>query len=158
MDENAKKRALLMIPYGLFVLGTRLGEDISASTVNWVTQVSFKPPLVVVGVKADSTSFQMVKEGRVFSLNVLGKGQKGLAASFFKPLRKVGNKFEDIPFYTKETGAPILPDATAFLECQVTDIVERGDHAVVVGEVINAGVHREDEPLTMSETGWKYGG
>ena len=153
MDENTKRKALLMIPYGLFVLGTKKGEELNASTVNFVTQASFRPPLIVVGVKRDSISFDYIKGEGVFTLNMLATGQKELAASFFKP-----GRLGEVPFYIKETGAPILKDAPAFIECRVTDIVDRGDHAVVVGEVINAGIHYEAEPLTMAETGWKYGG
>src|SRR5262249_55862205 len=55
MDPNAKKTALRMIPYGLYVLTAANKEGkVAAATVNWVTQASFEPPLVVVGVKADS--------------------------------------------------------------------------------------------------------
>ena len=43
MDENAKKRALLMIPYGLFILGGKHGESQTVATINWVTQASFNP-------------------------------------------------------------------------------------------------------------------
>jgi len=50
MDPNAKKTALRMIPYGLFVLTAAKGDRVSAGTVNWVTQASFAPPLVAVGV------------------------------------------------------------------------------------------------------------
>ena len=56
MNEDAKKTALRMIPYGMFVLTSqsRDGKDVSAATVNWLTQPSFSPPLVAVGVKGDS--------------------------------------------------------------------------------------------------------
>ena len=66
MDENAKKKALLMIPYGLFVLGARQRRQATVATVNWLTQASFKPPLVVVGIKADSTAHALVKESKNF--------------------------------------------------------------------------------------------
>src|SRR5215467_7878159 len=76
MDANAKKTALRMIPYGLYVL-TAKGKDgaVTAATVNWVTQASFAPPLVVVGVKADSHPHPVIKEAKAFALNVLGKDQ-----------------------------------------------------------------------------------
>ena len=56
MNEDAKKTALRMIPYGMFVLTSqsRDGKDVSAATVNWLTQTSFSPPLVDGGVKGDS--------------------------------------------------------------------------------------------------------
>ena len=58
MNEDAKKTALRMIPYGMFILTTKSkdGQNVGAATVNWVTQTSFSPPLVAVGVKADSGS------------------------------------------------------------------------------------------------------
>ena len=74
MDAEAKKTALRMIPYGLYVL-TAEGEDgkVAASTVNWVTQTAFQPPLVVVGVKADSGAHSIIKQRGTFALNFLGK-------------------------------------------------------------------------------------
>ena len=63
MDEDAKKTALRMIPYGLYVL-TAEGKDgaVAAATINWVTQASFGPPLVVTGVKADSGAHAIITE------------------------------------------------------------------------------------------------
>ena len=83
MDEKAKKQSLLMIPYGLFVLGAAHGGTATAATVNWVTQASFNPPLVVVGVKKDSSSHAMVKDSKKFALSMLAGGQKGIAGAFF---------------------------------------------------------------------------
>jgi len=55
MDAGMKKTALRMIPYGLYVLtAENKNGEITAAAVNWVTQASFEPPLLVVGVKADS--------------------------------------------------------------------------------------------------------
>ena len=51
MDDEHKKTALRMIPYGIYVLTAVDGDTVAAATVNWVTQTSFDPPLVVVGVK-----------------------------------------------------------------------------------------------------------
>src|SRR5436309_13244421 len=98
MDADAKKTALRMIPYGLYVL-TAEGKDgkIAASTVNWVTQTAFQPPLVVVGVKADSGAHAMIKESKTFALNILGKDQKNHAVTFVKTLDREGNKIGGEP-------------------------------------------------------------
>ena len=63
MDEAAKKTALRMIPYGMFVLTTKSsdGKAVGAATVNWITQTSFAPPLIAVGVKADSSAHAHIK-------------------------------------------------------------------------------------------------
>ncbi len=158
MDEAAKKTTLRMIPYGLFVVTTKHGEEVGAATINWMTQVSFQPPLVALGVKADSGTLVHIKAGGEFAVNVLGTGQKDSAFAFFKPTRIEGNKISGHEFETKTTGAPLLLDAPAWFECRATDFVERGDHTVVVAEVIDAGVRRESAALTLAECGVFYGG
>jgi flavin reductase (DIM6/NTAB) family NADH-FMN oxidoreductase RutF len=167
MDPQTKKTALRMIPYGLYVLTSRSGDDrIAAATVNWVTQASFQPPLVAVGVKVDSNPHEIIKQSRVFALNVLGKGQQALAFAFFKPAERVGNLIGGEPFSPGQSGAPILTNAAAFIDCSLVDTVERGDHSVFIGEVIDAGVFRpipgraDQETLLLGDLGGTvfYGG
>jgi flavin reductase (DIM6/NTAB) family NADH-FMN oxidoreductase RutF len=141
MDADAKKTALRMIPYGIYVLTADDGKgNVGAATVNWVTQGSFAPPLVVVGVKADSGAHTVVKGTGKFALNMLGKDQKGLAFSFFKPAKVEDGKLSGQAFHAGSNGAPILDDAIAAVECSVCQIVELGDHHIVVAEVTEAVV------------------
>lgn len=142
MDADAKKTALRMIPYGLYVLTAETGGQVAAATVNWVTQTSFNPPLIAVGVKADSGSYALVKQAGAFALNMLGADQGGLAFAFFKPAQKEGDKIGGQAFKAGATGAPVFLACPAFVECKVAEIVARGDHHIVLGEVVNAGVHK----------------
>ncbi|MGD1897008.1 MAG: flavin reductase family protein [Phormidesmis sp.] len=159
LNEAAKKTMLRHIPHGLYICGTKDGDDVNGFTASWVMQGSFEPPLVITCVKADSTSHAMIKAGEVFSLSVLEAGQKSVAQNFFKPVSRVGNKFEDIEFYPgEETGCPIIKDSLGYVECRVVGSVEKGDHTVFVGEVVGAGEHREGKPLLLADTGWNYGG
>jgi len=100
----------------------------------------------------------MLDANGVFAVSILGQGQKKLASTFFKPVKSIGDKFEDVEFYTAETGTPIIKEALSFFECKVINKVEEGDHWIYLGEVINAGVHRQGESLALRETGWQYGG
>lgn len=159
LDEQAKKTILRKIPHGLYVCGVKEGEEVNGYTASWVMQASFQPPLVVNCVKQDTKSHSMIKASQVFALSVLEAGQKEVAQKFFKPQRRVGNKFEDIEFYLGEaTGCPIISDSLGYVECRVISAVEHGDHTVFVGEVVAAGVHREGDPLLLESTGWNYGG
>jgi flavin reductase (DIM6/NTAB) family NADH-FMN oxidoreductase RutF len=158
LDEQAKKTILRKIPHGLYICGVKEGEDVNGFTASWVMQASFQPPLVVNCVKQDSKSHAMIKASGVFALSVLEDGQKEMAQKFFKPQRRVGNKFEDVEFYIGETGCPIISDSLGYVECNVVGSVENGDHTVFVGEVIAAGVHREGSALLLETTGWQYGG
>ncbi|MCP3963994.1 MAG: flavin reductase family protein [bacterium] len=167
MDANDKKQALRMIPYGLYVLTAESADGrVAASTVNWVTQASFEPPLLAVGVKADSGAHSIIKESKAFALNVLGKGQKPLAFSFFKPVERDGNSIAGEPFSSGSAGAPVFSNAHAFLECKLVETVEIGDHSLFVGEVVDAGMSKkldgrpDDATLTLRDLGEKvfYGG
>src|SRR5947208_11082516 len=167
MDANVKKTTLRMIPYGLYVL-TAAHKDgrVSAGTVNWVTQASFEPPLVVVGVKTDSQGHALIKDAKAFALNVLGKGQQALAFTFFKPAERKGDTISGEPFRPGQTGAPILGSTPAFIECTLEATVEKGDHSVFVGRVVDVGLTKapegraEDATLWLKELGDKvyYGG
>src|SRR5665213_3385690 len=139
MNADAKKTALRMIPYGIYVLTADDGKGgLAAATVNWVTQTAFAPPLVVVGVKTDSGAYGIVKSTQNFTLNMLGKAHKGLAFTFFKPAAVDGDKISGQSFHKGSNGAPILDAALAAVECKVTSIVEQGDHHIVVAEVTEA--------------------
>src|SRR5271157_4457223 len=157
MDEKAKKQALLMIPYGLFVLGAAHGGTATAATVNWVTQASFNPPLVVVGIKKDSGSHAMVKESKKFALSMLAAGQKGIAGAFFRHVEPKDGKFGDFAFETGVNGSPIISDAPASVECEVVGFYELGDHSVVVGKVTEGHLKRDAKIMMLSETGYTYG-
>src|ERR1700750_2430173 len=124
MDADAKKIALRMIPYGIYVLTADDGKgNIGAATVNWVTQGSFAPPLLVVGVKADSGAHTVVKGTGRFVLNVLGKGQKPRASPFSNPAKLEGGKLSGQDFHAGANGAPILDAAIAAVECSVSQVV-----------------------------------
>src|SRR5256885_15037326 len=89
MDANTRKTTLRMIPYGLYVLTAAHADGrVAAATINWVTQASFEPPLIAIGVKADSRAHSLIKDTKAFALNVLGKGQQGLPLTFLKPAAK----------------------------------------------------------------------
>jgi len=167
MDADAKKTTLRMIPYGLYLLTAESASgDVAGACVNWVTQASFVPPLIAVGVKADSGAHRLIAQTKQFALNVLGKGQHDQAFAFFKPVEKKGMTIGGEVYRRGTTGSPIIESARAYLECSVVEWVERGDHAIVIGEVVEAGVSGEiegrpdDATLWLKELGDKvfYGG
>ncbi len=167
MNPDTKKTVLRMIPYGIYVMTAKAPDGaIAAATVNWVTQTAFAPPLVVVGVKTDSGVYAIARKAGHFALNVLGKGQQGLAFAYFKPTQVADGKMSGEPYRAGSTGAPILTNAPASVECKLVEVVERGDHHIFVGEVVDANLAKpiEGRPdlaiLEMKELGEKtfYGG
>lgn len=143
MNADAKKIALRMIPYGIYVLTADDGAgNLAAATVNWVTQTAFAPPLVAVGIKADSGPYAVVKAAGTFALNMLGKDHKGVAFTFFKPTEVGPGTLSGQPYVKgPATGAPLLTGAIASVELKVAQIVEHGDHHVILGEVVEAQIN-----------------
>jgi len=151
--------ALRKIPHGVYVVGVKQGAQLNAFTATWLTQVSFTPPLVALGIRKDSHSLEMIRQDRVFSINLLGKQHKSIAEHFVKPATVVGEKLKTVPHRPGKTGAPVLEEAIAYVECELREIAnEHGDHAIVIGEVVEAGVLKDEPALTLMDTGWHYGG
>ncbi len=158
LDPDAKRAALRMFTYAMYVVTTVDGEDRGAFTANWLSQVSFDPPLVMVSVEADSHSLPIIRSSGRFLVNVLESGQRDLAGHFGKKHRHAGDKLVDIPHHSSDSGLPVLDDALSYVACEVSGEIETGDSVVVIGEVIEARVLREGTPLTMSEAGFRHAG
>lgn len=159
MNEDAKKKLLRMIPHALYVLTSKADGKTAASTVSWVTQASFQPPLVAVGLKKDSHTFEVVKHAKGFVLNFLGKDQKDIAQRFFKHLEPEGNLLGGEPFQESPVlKHPVFPKMAGFVECRIKEMVDQGDHTLVVAEVLEAEGGTVEGPLLLSSTGWNYGG
>lgn len=158
LDSNAKRNALRRFTYGLYIVTAAHGETVAGGTITWVTQTSFKPPLVVAGIKNDSSLHKVIRAAKAFAVHVVGKGQKAVAMSFLKGAKVSGQKLNHCVYEAGVTGAPVLRDVPAYLECRVIEEFRRGDHTIFVAEVVAAGVSSEEAGLTLRETGMNYGG
>lgn len=161
MDEDAKRQILRRIPYDLYVMTSLEDGRPAASTLTWLSQCSFHPPLLMIGVQRESRMHSAIESSGVIAVHFLARGQQDIAERFFRPpSEEHGPRLHGILWEPgPETGAPVLADAPAWLEGRVTDRVERGDHSVFVCEVVNAGLRDpEFEALALSSTPWNYGG
>tara|TARA_B100000700_G_C15054058_1_gene861887 strand:- start:3155 stop:3637 length:483 start_codon:yes stop_codon:yes gene_type:complete len=158
LNQEAKKTLLRKIPHGLFICTVRDGEQVNGFTASWVTQGSFSPPLVVIGVRSEGSSHETIKKTKKFALNFLRADQKDLAAVFFKPQQGLGGRFDSAPFSYGDLGLPLLADCIGGVECELAGSVENGDHTIFVGEVKSANLIKDSEALNLSSTGWSYGG
>lgn len=159
--SDVRTEALRLLSNGVYVLSTCGPDALHAATVTWVSQVSFSPPLVMLALRRNSHLAQAVRKAHRFALNILTADQLPLAEMFFthrtEPLDAetiAGHGF-------RVTGArcPLLTDALAWLECRLSaEPACPGDHALMLGEVIGAGVRREGQPMVLRTTPWAYGG
>jgi len=159
MDPKVRQKTLRLISNGVYVLTARCGERFGAATVSWVSQISFRPPLVMAAVRRESNVFQCLADSGSAVLHIVGEGQRDIARRFFHPTAAAGGTLNGEPFAEGHTAAPVLPRLPAHVECRVQSVVDAGgDHAMVILEAVEAECHEPVRPLTIAQTPWHYGG
>jgi flavin reductase (DIM6/NTAB) family NADH-FMN oxidoreductase RutF len=160
--DRLRRRVLWSLPSGLYLLGSRAGERRNLMTINWVTQVSFEPKLIGVGVEQTAFTHELVTEGQVFSLSTIDREDRAIVRKFTKPAEwdPAASTLNGFAVHEAATGAPILSQAVASIDCEVRQAIEVGNHTFFLGEVVDAAFLKdEDTPvLRMEDTRMNYGG
>ena len=160
--DKLRRRVLWTFPSGLFVIGSRVGERRNLMTANWVTQVSFDPKLVAVSVEKGAVTHELIAEGQCFTVCVIDREDRAIVRKFTKPVDvdETARTLNGFPFHDGVTGAPILDQATAYVDCQVQQTVDVGGHSLFIGEVVDASFQKDEETpvLRMEDTRMNYGG
>ncbi len=158
MDTKTKKQALRTFTYGLYAISCADEGEVNIFTANWLTQISFEPPLLALSVENDSKSLPMIQRSRKFTVNVLNSGQRDLAGKLGKSAIYHPDKLADIDYTLGANGCPLLTDALAWVACEVRHSMEAGDSTLFVVEVVDVGMLGEGQPLTMKEAGFRHAG
>ncbi len=139
--------------HGVYVVTTRLKDAVNGMTASWVSQVSLKPLLVMVSIAPPRYSHDLIKESGIFAINVLDGTQAELGKRFgYKSGRQV-DKLAGLEWTTAATGAPILPQAYAYLDLKLKNTFTAGDHTLFVGEVVAAKIlHPQVQPLVFKKS------
>ena len=143
--------AFTALVHGVYVVTTRVGDKVNGMTAAWVSQVSLKPLLVMVSIAPARYSHNLIKESGIFAINVLtttrrnwpnASASKAAARSINSPAWST----------TAATGAPILPQAYAYLDLKLVHTSPAGDHTLFVGEVMEAKIlHPQSHPLVFKK-------
>ncbi len=160
MEAENKKTVLRQLTYGMYAVTTHRGEELNAMLANFLSQASFDPPLVMVSVEKDSRTLEFIRASGNFGVTVLKTGQRELAGLLGKASKRnpTLDKLASIQHHLSANGNPILDEGIGFFECRVTSEMPAGDSVIVLGEVIDAQLLGEGEPLTMKETGFRHAG
>jgi flavin reductase (DIM6/NTAB) family NADH-FMN oxidoreductase RutF len=160
MDEPEFRRVLGHFATGVAVVAARRvgdgGRDRPAGsprglTASAITSVSLDPPLVLVCVDHTADTHDVIVEAEAFSISVLREDQEGLARRFAGP--DSDNKFDGVAYRPEVTGAPVLDNALAWIDCRLWARYDGGDHTIFVGEVVAADAD-EGPPLIYFRGGY----
>jgi flavin reductase (DIM6/NTAB) family NADH-FMN oxidoreductase RutF len=153
-----RKTALRLFTYGLYAVGVSRGNEKNVFTANWLTQVSFEPPLIALSVENDSHSIGLLQGSDVFAVSVFSSDAREQAGLLGKRWKLRPNKIDQVEYECGITGCPVLRGALAAVECRVTGSLPAGDSTLFLGEVISAQVRRDGAPLTMNAAGFRHAG
>ncbi|MDP3837697.1 MAG: flavin reductase family protein [Methylococcales bacterium] len=139
------------LTHGVYVVAVSDGVHHNAFTAAWVMQVSFDPPLLAISINPEHYSYGLLQEGGVCTVNVLGQHQMRIAEHFGRSHDK--DKMAGFVWQQGLSTAPVLADALAYFDCQVSHDTEAGDHKIVVCNVIAGAILNQGKPLLYNQTG-----
>lgn len=157
--ENPVKRLLMTVTQGVYVVG--VGDDglRNAFTASSVMQVSIRPPMLALAVNPGNASYSLLLEGGVFAVTVLQHDQCALADFFGNRSARDENKLRTVPWHAARSGAPILEEGLAYLDCRVVSKHPAGDHVMILAEITGGdflpsdATHSPARPLRYDEVG-----
>ncbi len=143
--DASLNRALGRISNGLYIITAKKGDVSSAMFASWVMQASFEPLGVAISVAKDRAIESLLQSGDRFVLNVLEEGHyQPLMKHFLKRFSPGADRFVGIETHPAANGAPILAQALAYIECEVTSRYECSDHMMVYATVQAGRVAKRD--------------
>jgi flavin reductase (DIM6/NTAB) family NADH-FMN oxidoreductase RutF len=151
------------MPSGLYVVGSRAGDRRNGMTLNWASQMSFDPKWIGIGIEAEAYTHELIAAGGTFTLNLVSREDRAIVRKFTKPVEvDLANQLlNGFPFHdSAATHTPVLDQAVAFLDCEVRDAKDVGNHTIFFGEVVDCGFQQDEatEVLRMEDTRMNYGG
>lgn len=153
IDQSEFRRVIGHFATGVTIVTTSR-EDGSAAglTVSAVSSLSLDPTLVLACVDRNSETLPFLERAGFFAVNVLEEGKGETLARRFAG-GGAEEKFRGVAWRPERTGAPVLDEALAWMDCRVTAVVPGGDHTIFVGEVLAADA-REGTPLLYYRGGF----
>ncbi len=145
-------RALFKLGYGLYVVGSKKGGRLNCQIANTVFQITSEPPIIAVSINKNNLTHEFITESKVFAVSILSQDTPlNFIGHFgFKSGREI-DKLKDIQYKLGETKAPIvLEHALAYLEAKVIDELNVKTHTIFIGELVEADVLKEGEPMTYA--------
>jgi flavin reductase (DIM6/NTAB) family NADH-FMN oxidoreductase RutF len=140
---------------GVTVITTAHDGWLHGMTANAVTSVSLNPLLLLVCVdKTANMHEQIAKAGR-FGVNILTDEQEDISRTFAATTEPEQGALQGVAYRMGDHGSPILDDVLAYLDCEVVDRCEGGDHTIYIGSVVGGDLVEEGAPLLFFRGGYR---
>jgi len=152
IDGRRFREVLGQYPTGVCVVTAVQADGVHAGfVVGSFTSVSLDPPLVAFFPDKKSSSWPKIEAAQHFCVNILSADQEHLCRRFAS---KSEDKFDGVAVRYGPTGAPIIQDVVAWIDCELESVAEAGDHYIVIGRVKKLAVENPSLPLLFFQGGY----
>ncbi|NDJ33623.1 MAG: flavin reductase family protein [Chloroflexi bacterium] len=155
VDSETFKAAMARFTAGVTVVTTLHENEIPIGvTATAFSSVSLEPPLVLICIGKGLFTLDCIEACGVFAVNFLKRDQLEWGQLFAGMIpNRDDDRFAEIAVETAETGAPVLPGVLGWVDCQLYNKIDAGDHVVFIGEVLAAHVS-DGMPLAYFDRQW----
>lgn len=145
---------------GVYIVTTRDGEELDGMLATWISQASFAPPMVSVGINKSRHIASLMNKGSEFAVNILSKENMDIFKNFAKPVKtpeEAHARFVGLE-RIEHAGAPVFKKAIGYLICKVYTVVDSGDHNLVLGEITDGSILNPDleSMIHIRKNGFQY--
>lgn len=149
--KNAFRQVLGQYPTGVTAITARAADGPVGMAIGSFTSVSMDPPIVGFLPTKSSSSWPKIETAGKFCVNVLTSAQENVCRAMSA---KGADKFATIPWTEGVTGAPAIDGALAWIECTIRDVLDAGDHYIVLGDVVDMRMGTPALPLVFFRGGY----
>jgi flavin reductase (DIM6/NTAB) family NADH-FMN oxidoreductase RutF len=154
-EDATFKSAMRLLAGGVTIVATSYEGELSGLTATAVCSLALSPARVLACVNHGGRTYELLANSRIMSVNLLSIGHEDLARRFAaRRGTPAENRFVNSEWRSSVTGAPLLQDALAALDCRVTDIMPLDTHAILVGVVESIHFGPRRPPLVHFEGGY----
>jgi flavin reductase (DIM6/NTAB) family NADH-FMN oxidoreductase RutF len=147
LDAEVFRKVMSNFATGVTVVTTHVDGRLHGFTANAVTSVSLDPLLFLVCVDKKANAHGELSKAKHFGVNVLGIDQQHVSNTFAKSALPEEGTLRGMSYRMGDTGVPLLTGSIAWLECEVHELLEGGDHTIVIGRAVGGCVDSDAPPL-----------
>jgi flavin reductase (DIM6/NTAB) family NADH-FMN oxidoreductase RutF len=152
IDQGVFRAAMGQMASGVTVVTMHVDGEDHGFTATSFTSLSLEPMLVLVCVVKAQRSHLLIEQAGHFAVNILGCNQQELGKRFADPV--IYDRFAGLTVARAATGAPVLPDSLAWVDCELREVLPGGDHSIFIGEVSAAFASTSDAALVYHNRQW----
>jgi flavin reductase (DIM6/NTAB) family NADH-FMN oxidoreductase RutF len=147
IEPELFRRAMRSWATGVTIVTSTYEDVRHGMTVSSFTSLSVTPPQVLVAITDNVRTHALIRKSGIFGVTLLAEAQRDISDRFAGRIPDALDRFEGLETFSLQTGAPLLKNGLACVDCRVVATLDSGQHTIFVGEVLAAKCLNDGWPL-----------